>query len=59
MYTHMIKQRKRSLGTGFFGSKRGEERKRVALNAASRQKGVKGVADASWATGGPKNEKNK
>jgi len=56
MYTHMIKQRRRSLGKGFFGNKRADERKKAALNAASRQKGIKSTADGSWATGEKKSK---
>jgi hypothetical protein len=51
MYTHMMKQRRRAIGKGFWGSKRFEERKRNALAQAARQKGIQSVADGSWATG--------
>lgn len=51
MYTHMMKQRRRAIGKGFWGSKRFEERKKNALAQAARQKGIKSVADGSWATG--------
>lgn len=58
MYTHMIKQRRRSLGKGFLGTKRAEK-KRNALNSAARQKGIKSVADGTWATGGSSEKKSK
>jgi hypothetical protein len=59
MYTHMIKQRRRAIGKGFWGNKRAEDKKRNALNAAAKQKGIKGVADGSRATGEKAGKKGK
>lgn len=51
MYSHMIKQRKRAIGKGFWGNKKSEARKKAAFAAAAREKGIKSTADGSWATG--------
>lgn len=57
MYTHMIKQRKRAIGKGFWGNKKADARKQAALAAAAREKGIKSTADGSWATGENKKKK--
>lgn len=57
MYTHMIKQRKRAIGKGFWGNKKFEARKKAAFAAAAREKGIKSTADGSWATGEQKKTK--
>ncbi|UZJ53486.1 hypothetical protein CBS101457_002806 [Exobasidium rhododendri] len=41
MYSHMIKQRRRSLGKGFWGNKRAEDKRRAAMDKAAKEKGIK------------------
>lgn len=51
MYTHMMKQRTRALGRGFWGDKLAQQKLEAAKAAKQRESGTKAVADASWASG--------
>lgn len=55
MYSHMMKQRRRAIGKGFWGSKTSA----ASSASAARAKGIQSVADGSWATGESTDKKSK